>query len=498
MKHAPMSSRVVRILLAFVVPALGVAPRRARADGAFPDSLGPLLPPDRPNEFMLATNFGVVLSGDAGQTWTYSCERLANGSAAAQYQLGPAPRNRLFALSDVALLYSDDGACTWSKSQGLLAGKPAFDYFPDPANADRVWAVRGPDAPDAGTMVTYSVVESIDGGATFTATRYTAAAGDVITGVEIARSDGNTAYLTLRSGTSFVPKMAVTTNGGASWTTRDLSTRFVSSSLRIISIDPVNAGKIYLRVSSTGASSVDSIAISLDGGANFVTPNPLSVPDGVLTSFVRLPSGTLLVGGVKVISNVIYRSTNGGTSFQELPAPTVRGLGQRDGHVYIATNNDPAADGYALGVSNDEGSTWQPLMSYDQIQAISSCAKTICQADCLMKANLGTWEDAVCTADPSPLPVDGGARDGAVATDARTDTRGAGGVSGNQGAGGAPDGDAAADAGVPQAASSGCHCRAGGGGSGDGGATGMALTLALAALAARRRGRRVARASGAR
>lgn len=494
MKHAPTLSRVVRILLAFVMPALAVAPRRARADGAFPDSLGPLLPPNRPNEFILATNFGVVLSEDAGQTWTYSCERMANGSGAAQYQLGPAPRSRLFALSDIALLYSDDGACTWSKAQGLLAGKPAFDYFPDPVNADRVWAVRGPDAPDAGSNVTYSVVESIDGGATFTATRYTAAVGDVITGVEIARSDGNTAYVTVRSGGSFVPKMAVTTNGGASWTTRDLSTRFASSSLRIISIDPANAGKIYLRVSTSGATSVDSIAVSLDGGATFVTPNPLSVPDGVLTSFVRLPSGTLLVGGVKVISNVIYRSTNGGTSFQELPAPTVRGLGQRDGHVYIATNNDPAADGYALGVSNDEGSTWQPLMTYDQIQAISSCAKTICQADCVMKANLGTWADAVCTADPSPLPIDGGARDGATATDARTDTHGAGGVSGNQGTGGAPHADAAADPGTPRAANSGCQCRAGGG-DGDGSATGVALMLALAALAARRRERTIAHAS---
>jgi MYXO-CTERM domain-containing protein len=486
MKHASSRSRVVRWLFVLIVPVLGVAPRRARANGAFPDSLGPLLPPDRPNEIMLATTFGIVLSEDAGQTWTYSCERLANGMSAAQYQLGPAPRNRLFALTDVAFIYSDDRACTWTKAQGLLAGKPAFDYFPDPGNPDRVWAVRGPDAPDAGGSLTYSVVESTDGGANFTATRYTAAAGDVITGVEIARSDGNTAYLTLRSGPTFVPKMVVTSNGGTSWATRDLSTKFANASLRIVSIDPGDAGKIFLRVSSTGgASSVDAIALSLDGGANFVSPNPLSVADGALKSFVRLSSGTLLVAGVRVVSDVIYRSTNGGTSFEELAAPAVNGVGQRDGRVFLAlaTNNDPAA--YALGVSNDEGGTWQPVMAFDQIQAISACAKAICQADCMTRASLGTWEDAVCSADPAPLPVDGGAP---------ADARGAGGAAGNPGTGGgAPKADAAVDASAPKAPTSGCHCRAAGGDDGAPAASQAVLALVLAALIARRRRRGSAR-----
>src|SRR6187431_1924660 len=40
----------------------------ARADGAFPDSLQILLPADRPNVIGLATNFGVILSEDAGRT----------------------------------------------------------------------------------------------------------------------------------------------------------------------------------------------------------------------------------------------------------------------------------------------------------------------------------------------------------------------------------------------------------------------------------------------
>jgi len=56
MKHAQLSPRVARLLFAMVGLALAALPRRARADGAFPDSLGPLLPADRPNEIILATN----------------------------------------------------------------------------------------------------------------------------------------------------------------------------------------------------------------------------------------------------------------------------------------------------------------------------------------------------------------------------------------------------------------------------------------------------------
>jgi hypothetical protein len=429
-------------LAAWVI--LGLAPGRARADGAFPNSQGLLLPADRPNELALATNFGIVLSEDAGQTWTYSCEQASNGSAAGQYQIGPPPRDRVFAMSDTALIYTDDRACGWSKAQGMLAGKAPFDYFPDPSNADRVWAVRGPDT----AVSSYTVVESTDGGATFGVVRFTAAAGDLITGVELARSDPHTAYVSLRSGSSFIPKLAVTSNGGTTWNTRDLSTQFASSSIRIVSVDPTTAAKIFLRVSTTtSTASSDGIALSLDGGATFVTPAPLTVPDGVLTSFVRLPSGTLLVGGVHVVTDMIYRSSDGGLTFAGTNAPTVvLALGQREGHVYLASSNDPATPGsYAVGESTDEGMSWHALMSFDQIQAISACAKATCQQDCTMKANLGIWDVAVCSANPAPLPVDGGARDAATGADARDD--------GSARAG--------ADAGATPSTSSGCHCRTG-------------------------------------
>ena len=354
----------------------------ARADGAFPDAQGLLLPADRPNEVMLATTFGVVMSLDGGQTWTYSCEMMTNGDARGVLQHRPAAaRSRVRDHRRRAHLYRRP-RLHLGKSRRHARGRPPVDYFPDASNANRVWAALAP----AGGTGPYTIIESLDAGATFNTVRFTSAAGDAITGVELSKSDANTAYVTLRSGTNFTPKLAMTKDGGTTWMTRDLSTvaAIGNANIRLVSIDPTNPNKIFLRVSiPSGATKGDGIALSLDGGATFVSPPPVAVPGGVLNAFTRLSTGTLLVAGIDGIRNVIFRSTNGGMTFTEIDAPLVRGLGQRDGVAYAASSddaNDP--NGFALAKSTDDGLTFQPILRFADMKAISSCVKTICADDC--------------------------------------------------------------------------------------------------------------------
>ena len=47
-------------------------PGEARGDGAFPDAQAVLLPRDRPQEIILATNFGLVFTQDGAATWAYT------------------------------------------------------------------------------------------------------------------------------------------------------------------------------------------------------------------------------------------------------------------------------------------------------------------------------------------------------------------------------------------------------------------------------------------
>ena len=82
-----LSAAVVAV--AMTLPAVG-----AHANGAFPDSLNILTPATLPHETLLATNFGLVMSFDGEQTWTWSCEQTLN-SFATLYQMGASPRNRI-------------------------------------------------------------------------------------------------------------------------------------------------------------------------------------------------------------------------------------------------------------------------------------------------------------------------------------------------------------------------------------------------------------------
>lgn len=393
------------------VCALLLAPGAARADGAFPNAQAILVPADRPLEIVLATNFGLVKTEDAGRTWTWSCEQALT-SFGRLYQMGPGPVHRLFTVASARLVYSDDGACGWQASAGALATDLCEDAFVDPTDGTRVLAAVLAGAGG----VQYAVYESSDGGSTFDHALYTAAPGDLVTGVEIAASDPMTIDLALSHGPAGAPTLARTTDGGASWTLTDLTASLGAGQARIVAIDPTDADRVFLR--GMGANG-DTLAIATNGGASVAAPLTF---DGGLGAFVRTSAGTLLAFGVDGGASVLYRSTDGGATFAPLPGPPhILALAERAGIVYAAT--DTMLGPYALATSTDEGATWTPGLSFAQVAAIDACVKSACQSDCLARAQQQQWPAAICSAD-APVSDPPGATvvvtDGGVASDAGT------------------------------------------------------------------------------
>jgi hypothetical protein len=295
--------------------------------------------------------------------------------------------------------------------------------FPDPTNADRVLAIGV-----AGGV--HAVFESADGGATFGALLYQAAAGDLITSVESARADPRVVYVALL-GADGGPKLARTGDGGAHWTVNDLGADLGPGLPRIIAVDAADPNTVLLRWSSTAGG--EAVALTRDGGAT--ATKPLSIPH-YFTSFVRMPDGALVLSAVAVVSpaqkSALFVSHDDGASFQENDAvPSVVAVAQRDGTLYGATDN--FGDGYALGASVDEGVTWQPVVRFDQIGSIAACVRTNpqCQATCEALAGNGLgspgtiWDQAVCSAGA-------GAGGGTAGTGGGS---GAGGATGGGGAG---------------------------------------------------------------
>jgi hypothetical protein len=417
-----------RLAAGFLLAAALLGPRAARGDGAFPDSQSILTLASRPNEIALVTNFGVVLSEDAGQTWLWSCEQAEN-SLGYLYQYGAPPRNRMFALSGDKLAHTDDETCGWQVAGGLATGRGLTDFFPDPSNADRVLAV----AFDYGAT-TNSVLASDDAGTTFASVLFTTAPRDGISGVEIARSDPRTIYITTSITATNGAMLVRSTDGGVTWQSDDLSPTLGPGTARIIAVDPADAQRVLLLFRSPAS---QSLALTRDGGKTVATVLAPSGSAAYFNSYARTASGTVLIGGSDAAANpILYASHDGGQTFAPLTnqPPHIRALAARGPSVYAATDN--FGDGYALGISSDEGSTWRPLMSFDQMGAIIGCLKASCQALCEQQATMGLWSESTCTADAPALSVDAGAdASSAGDRDAGAGTGGATGAGGARGGG---------------------------------------------------------------
>ena len=431
---------------------------RAHANGALPASLGILLPADQPQQVVLATNFGLIISQDGGASWLWTCEQPQT-SFGYLYGVGPSPRDRFYGLSpDQGLAFSDNGSCSWRRAGGVLSSLVASDFFVDRSNPDRVLAVAASVDVDADVIGPPSLYESTDAGDTFGSTPlYTAPAGANIVSVEIARSNPMVVYMAMYTTPDRHPRLLRSSDGGRTWMDRDVEASIGALEFRILTVDPDNPDVLYLRVRALG---MESVAVTRDAGMTFAMP--ITVSGGTLSAFLRLASGTVLVGALVNLdgggmAGTGYRSTDGGNSFVPwtlAPQPHILGLAERDGMLYLAGKN--YSDGWALATSRDEGATIQPLSSYDQVRGIMPCAMSVCGNACTLTAMQAIWTNDVCT---------GALLDASTGTDA-----------------------ANPDAGTAPPPKSGCHCATAGPSPGAGVAEWVLVGAALAARRRRRRG----------
>jgi hypothetical protein len=292
-----------RMIAASLLLAAGIA----RADGAFPDSMAIFAPADQPHAIMLATNFGMVISSDDGGTWHLVCES-AIASFVSAYQMSAPPDDAIFADTPYGLAVSRDGGCTWTFSPGNFMGHEVSDVFPDPTSAARALAI-GRQFSDAGADF-QTVTASSDGGRAFSAAPlFTAAPTSTLTGVESARADPTTVYVTLYDDAPFVPRLARSL-GGAPFQILDESAA-IGDLPRLAAVDPIDPRTIYLRIN--GADS-DRLAISHDAGDTFSVPLTLA---GKMSAFLKRTSGTILIGAPDGPS---FRSTDGGATFAAWPS----------------------------------------------------------------------------------------------------------------------------------------------------------------------------------
>jgi hypothetical protein len=344
-----------------------VAAGPARANGAFPDSTQIVLPRDRPDEIIAGTNFGLLVSRDAGATWSWICEE-AIGPMTVLYQVGPPPSSTLFALAQTGLLSSSDGACTWTVAPPPLDDNGLRDVFPDPTDARRVYALAV--VPAAGGGTSSALFESHDGGKSFGPPLYEPGGAVVLSGVEAAASDPQVVYVTRyvnEGGNGITASIGRSTDGGGSLRVVDLRPMIGEGFVRLAAVDPEDPRRLYLRM-TTGQG--DRLVISDDGGESARVALSFTAP---MAAFLRRTDGTVLVTAAGEGGFVSH--DRGATFAPWVGAPHLRGLGERDGVLYGAADN--LADGFVVGASRDGGATWKPLLRMEGLCGVLACSERV-------------------------------------------------------------------------------------------------------------------------
>ncbi len=391
----PAPSGLAFGLLLCLSALLGATP--ARADGSVPGSRQILLPADRPEQIILATNFGLLSSEDSGNTWLFSCDQGLSAYAG-PYLLGAAGSKRIFALtSGAGLIYSDDDACSWQAVRGNFRDVLPYAFAVDPSSSKRVYAIG---VPREDLRNGDSIYVSDDGGLSFGEAVFTSPARSALLNVLVAPSRPSRLFATMFSTPQNHPILLRTDDSGEHWeVAADLVESLGENPFELLAIDPLDENKLYVRI--LGASA-ETLATSNDGGLSFVQSVPIP---GKLNAFLKLASGTIIVAGTAGIDALGYRSKDGGQTFEPwLGAPHVHALAERNGKLYVA--GDPYADGYAIAESDDEGVHLRPLTAFTQVQGLKSCVANSCAESCAYHAGIGLWPKAVCGAESIPPGAD--------------------------------------------------------------------------------------------
>lgn len=452
--------------MAAAIAALLFAALPAAGNGRYPASNQLLVSPGDPGFIVLRATFGVLLSHDAGASFTWVCEEALGlaPSADEDPSLAVTGNSNLIAGIYGGLEVSPDTGCSWSFVRGGLANQHVVDVTVPRAAPHAALALTSTYEPrvtsDGATGYASQVYESNDDGATWSALGVPIDPSIVVTSLEVAAAgaDPKPLYAAgFRLGTPSAPLLLVGVNGGSTWTEHPMPPLSHEVSVYVAGVDPANAAAVYLRTAPAATAGQSRLFVTTDGGQTFQTALTLT---SAMVGFALSPDGSKIYAGS--VNDGLWVAARGdlpsANAFRKTSAIHVQCLATSGADLWACSDQ---ASGFAAGVSSDDGATFTPKLNLRGIGSAIACAPDSSASQCAAEF------PQLCQA----LGCDAGAGpDAAADRDAATGSRESGA------------------AGSSQRAS--CGCSAAGRA---GGALGFAATAgALVALVRRRRVRAAA------
>lgn len=400
---------VAAALASLIVTDIALAPD-ARANGRFPESNAIFFAPNDPNVVLLRVTFGLILSKDRGKTWDWVCERSIGLAGVEDPMFSITPDGSMIATTFQGLAVSRDGACNWSFAGGALQNLVMIDLTSRPSTPGTVVAFAssydGQD--DAGLIFFKSTLfETKDEGKTFAPlgpSLHPSLLGET---VDVTASDPERLYVsTLRNpGTAATAQLLTSRDYGKTFEENPIALTNSERAAFIAAVDPVNADRVYVRTSNA-LDMPSRLLVTDDAGKTFRT---IFTGAGPLAGFALSKDGKKIwVGGPRDGLRVANTTDFG---FVQKSTAEIGCLALADDGVWACSNEK---SGFVVGLSKDEGATFETKLHFCDIRGPLTCAQgSTQQVQCVLGGTASNasppWPTQKAILGCGPIDGDAGA-----------------------------------------------------------------------------------------
>ncbi|MDY7229862.1 WD40/YVTN/BNR-like repeat-containing protein [Hyalangium rubrum] len=370
-----------RLLLALL--ALQALP--ALAHNGLPETQNVTVRRGNENDLLVGATFGALISRDKGQSWRWICPEGMGVGAWRPERYHWLSGGEIIAATGSAVVRSRDGGCSWT-THPFFKDTWATSLAVDPANERLIHVATGKYSSANG------IYRSEDGGETWLTslapipdTRYTA--------IRIAPSDPRRLYVSGQDSRGLF--LSRSDDGGQTWT-----------QLPLVLPQAVSPYDFVLRVVSEASPDILWVTVSASGGSYL-----LKSTDGgaTLAPVLEVPLEIFIGAEASADGRTVWASTPAnlfrgreGEAFSALPLPEGNACARRAGDLLYGCGS-PWVHQWGLARSRDEGTTWEPLLSFKGIQGAHSCpAATPVQQSCP-----SLWPQLAATLGADTPPVEG-------------------------------------------------------------------------------------------
>ena len=357
-------------LLAAAAFTLATHSTASHANGRFPATGQIALSASDPNFIVARSSYGLLWTRDHGANWDWVCELSVGFSGPEDPMLVIMKDNAVSATLSTGLVITKDNGCSWSYASDPVPR----DLFIDAAGkrGDNRSAVaitsKYSGMTDAGAIQFRSeLFATSDGGTTWSKVGQAFDPQLLLETVELTESNPQRIYVSAIKGSGADTQgfLLVSDDGGVTFTQRPVPLVVNEDRAPYIgAVSPTNADVVYVRTSATPGKP-NRLLVSTDAGRNWTVKHQTL---GAMLGFALSPDGTRVWLGSQ--EDGLFGASAADLVFTKKSSTQIQCLTASSEGLWACSNE---VSGFVVGFSRDEGATFAPKLRLSGLRGPLEC-----------------------------------------------------------------------------------------------------------------------------